>query len=63
VGLTNVPALATRATPMTGKAVSAANAEAWCAKALPKQDKQTRHHRRPDGWLTDRELSAALNMC
>jgi len=34
VWVTDVPALATRATPATGKAVSAAEAEAWCAKAL-----------------------------
>jgi hypothetical protein len=38
VWVTDVPALATRATPATGKAVSAAEG---CAKALPKQDKQT----------------------
>jgi hypothetical protein len=36
VWVTHVPALATRATPATGKAVSAVEAEAWCAKALPK---------------------------
>jgi len=42
VWVTDVHALLTRATPATGKAVSAAEAEAWCAKALPKQDKQTR---------------------
>jgi hypothetical protein len=42
VWVTDVHALATHATPANGKAVSAAEAEAWCAKALPKQDKQTR---------------------
>ena len=38
VWVTDVPALATRATPAAGKAISAAEG---CAKALPKQDKQT----------------------
>jgi hypothetical protein len=42
VWVTDVHAQVTRTTPATGKAVSAAEAEAWCAKALPKQDKQTR---------------------
>jgi hypothetical protein len=42
VWVTDVHALVTRTTPATGKAVSAAEAERWCAKALPKQDKQTR---------------------
>jgi hypothetical protein len=41
VWVTDVPAPATRSTPATGKAVSEAEAEAWCATALPKQDKQT----------------------
>jgi len=45
VWVTDVHAQVTRATPATGKAVSAAEAEAWCAKALPKQDKQTRFAR------------------
>jgi hypothetical protein len=38
VWITDVPVLATRATPATGKAVSAVEG---CAKALPKQGKQT----------------------
>ena len=40
VWVTDVHAQVTRATPATGKAISTAEAEAWCAKALPKQDKQ-----------------------
>jgi hypothetical protein len=36
----DVHAQVTRATPATGKAISTAEAEAWCAKPLPKQDKQ-----------------------
>jgi len=41
VWVTDVHAQVTRATPATGKPISTAAAEAWCAKALPKQDKQT----------------------
>ena len=40
--VTDVHAQVTRATPATGEAVSAAEAEAWCAKALPKQDKMSK---------------------
>ena len=39
--VTDFLALATRASLTTVKAVSPAEAEAWCMKALPKQDKQT----------------------
>ena len=41
VWVTDVHSQVTRATPATGKAISTAEAEAWCATALPKQDKQT----------------------
>ena len=41
VWVTDFPALAKRATQESGKTVSAAVAEAWCAKVLPKQDKQS----------------------
>jgi len=41
VWVTDVHAQVTRATPATGIAISTAESEAWCAKPLPKQDKQT----------------------
>jgi len=58
VWVTDVPALATSATPATGKAVSAAEAEAWCAKALPKQDKQTTMSKKREATIVGVETAA-----
>ena len=70
VWVTDVPALDTRATPATGNSFSAAEG---CAKALPKQDKQTTMSKNREAtsissaWTTaaddgTMELSAALYM-
>ena len=62
VWLTDVHAQVTRATPATGKANSTAEAEAWCAKPLPKQDKQTYKSKNREATIVGFRLEAGLEI-
>lgn len=70
VWVTDFAALATRATQASGTTVTEAVAEAWCAKALPKQGKPSTMSAKREGTIAaawtaagaPRELFAALSL-